>query len=156
MVLADLLDERQLVELLSSMGHSFMYEFLDRFKQLVGGISRQSGLTKFDQEEGVIPKLEFRVPISPTRSNMLSLHYLLESIQVFGGPIARNARCIASVGADEPYRDLKAEYEWTNQYPVDFHWVDHEEFRQWSYDATALIGSGSVPTQISLPLSTPI
>jgi len=81
-------------------------------------------------------KLEIRVPISPRDGDMRMLRYLLASIQLFGGPIARAAHCVASVGEDEPPRDLAAEYPWTADYSVEFQWLDRELFRSRSYDAT--------------------
>jgi hypothetical protein len=82
------------------------------------------------------PTLELRIPISPADTDMRLIRYLLESIQEFGGPIARAARCVVSVGADEAPRDLRQEYAWTADYPIEFRWVDRNQFRQWEYDAT--------------------
>ncbi len=84
------------------------------------------------------PTLEFRIPISPNEKFMRMVHYFLESLQEFGGPIGRAAHCVVSVGADEPPRDLKQEYPWTANYSVDFHWVERALFRQRSYAATGL------------------
>ncbi len=82
------------------------------------------------------PSLELRVPISPNDKDLRMLWYLLESLQEFGGPIGRAAHCVASVGADEPPRDLAREYPWTSGHSLEFQWVDRELFRQQTYDAT--------------------
>ena len=82
------------------------------------------------------PTLEFRIPISPNAKDMRSVRYFLESVQEFGGPIAREAHCVLSVGADEQPRDLKAEHPWTAEHSIDVRWVDRDLFRQWTYDAT--------------------
>ncbi|PTW55738.1 hypothetical protein C8N35_11263 [Breoghania corrubedonensis] len=82
------------------------------------------------------PSVEFRLPISPTDTDMRMVRIFMESIQVFGGPLAKRGRFVCSVGADEEPFDLKAKYEWTRERPIDFHWVDRNTFRKWTYDAT--------------------
>ncbi len=81
------------------------------------------------------PRLEIRVPISPNEANLRMLRYLLESLRTFGGPVGRAAHCVASVGADEPPRDLAREYGF-DEHSVEFQWVDRQVFRERSYDAT--------------------
>ncbi len=83
-----------------------------------------------------LPTLELRTGISPTDDNMRSLRYLMESIKEFGGPIGQAARCLVCIGADEPPRDLKDDYDWASDYPIDFKWVDRDLFKKWSYHAT--------------------
>lgn len=55
---------------------------------------------------------------------------------MFGGPIARSAHCVVSVGADEPERDLAREYRWASDYSIEFQWVDRELFQKHSYHGT--------------------
>ena len=86
--------------------------------------------------EVALPKLEFRVPISPNEQYMRMLHYFLESLQAFGGPVANAAHTVVSVSAEgEPF-DLKTAYPWTRNYSVDFRWVDQALFDRDSYEAT--------------------
>ena len=81
-------------------------------------------------------KLEFRVPISPNDKYMRMMQYFMASLHEFAGPIGRAAHCVASVGADEPPRDLSAEYPWVDDYSIEFQWVDRELFCKDSYEAT--------------------
>ena len=67
---------------------------------------------------------------------MRMVRYLLESIQQFGGPISRAARCVLSVGADEEPYDLLAKHEWTRNHNIEVSWVDRQLFLDWEYDAT--------------------
>lgn len=83
-----------------------------------------------------LPTLEFRIPISPTDSNMRMVRYFLESVRCFGGPIARAANCVLSVGDAGPPFDLRRKFPWINNYNVEIHWVDTEQFRKWHYNAT--------------------
>lgn len=86
--------------------------------------------------EVALPKLEFRIPISPNEQFMRMLRYFLESVQTFGGPAARSAHTVVSVSAEgEPF-DLKEAFPWTRNYSLDFRWVDQELFDRDSYEAT--------------------
>lgn len=67
---------------------------------------------------------------------MRMVRYFLESVRLFGGPIARAAHCVCSVSAEGPPRDLGREYPWTADHSVSFRWVDPDHFREWEYDAT--------------------
>jgi len=83
-----------------------------------------------------LPTLEFRIPISPTDSNMRMVRYFLESVRHFGGPIARSARTVLSVGDKAPPFDLSAQYPWTRDHNIEIHWVEAEQFAEWQFDAT--------------------
>jgi hypothetical protein len=79
--------------------------------------------------------LEVRVPISPDPHFFRQIAYLSRSFDVRGGMTGR-ARFRVSVGADcEPY-DIAAQHPWSKG-RIDWHWVDREEFRRFSYLATA-------------------
>jgi len=67
---------------------------------------------------------------------MRMLHYLLESLQTFGGPIGKAAHSVVSVSADEPWIDIEKVYPWVKNYSVEFHWLDQELFDAHTYDAT--------------------
>lgn len=88
------------------------------------------------QKHSPIPSVEIRIPISANEKFLRMLRYFLESLQVFGGPIAQNAKCIVSVSRDEPYRDLIREYPWLLHYNIEFRWVDKKLFSEYRYDAT--------------------
>ena len=64
------------------------------------------------------------------------VHYFLESVKNFGGPISKNAHTVLSVGADETPYDLKEQYPWMLDYSIDIQWVDRELFKQSTYHAT--------------------
>jgi hypothetical protein len=82
------------------------------------------------------PSLEFRIPISPNEKYMRMLHFFVESLQLFGGEIARNAHCVVLVGEDvEPF-DLSKQYGWILDYSLEFIWVDRALFCKDSFDAT--------------------
>lgn len=83
-----------------------------------------------------VPSLEIRVPISPRDKDMRMVQYLLESLRTFGGPIARQARCVLSVGADEAPWDLRSRYPWLDDRSVAIQWVDRQLFRERKYLST--------------------
>src|SRR5690242_10557894 len=83
-----------------------------------------------------VPTVEIRIPISATDKYLRMVHYFLESLQLFGGPIGRKAKCVVSVSRDEPYRDLAKEYSWISDYNVEFLWIDEELFKKYSYYGT--------------------
>ena len=82
------------------------------------------------------PSLELRIPISANDKYMRMLHYLLESLLAFGGPIGRAAHSIVSVSADEPRIDIEQVYPWVHNYSVEFHWLEQDLFDKHDYDAT--------------------
>ncbi|MDF1697421.1 MAG: aminotransferase class I/II-fold pyridoxal phosphate-dependent enzyme [Saprospiraceae bacterium] len=82
------------------------------------------------------PTLEIRLPISANEKFLRMVHYFLESLQEFGGPIAKTAKCVVSISRDEPYRDLTIECPWAANYNVEFQWLDQELFDKYTYDAT--------------------
>ena len=82
------------------------------------------------------PRVEIRLPISATDGYLTMVRYFLESIQQFGGPLARSAHCVVSISADIPKRDLRRECPWSESYSVDFQWLDRELFRRLSYHGT--------------------
>lgn len=82
------------------------------------------------------PTLELRIPISANDKYMRMLQYLLESLQLFGGPIAKSAHSVVSVSADEPRFDIEERYPWVKNYSVEFHWLEQELFDAHTYDAT--------------------
>lgn len=83
-----------------------------------------------------LPTLEFRVPISPTDNDMRMVRYLLESIQLFGGPIAKAAHMVLSVGSEQAPFDLREQYPWVAEHAISVRWVEHKHFERWRYDAT--------------------
>ena len=85
-----------------------------------------------------IPTVEIRIPISANDKFLRMLRYFLESLQTFGGPVGRDAKCVVSISRDEPYRDLIQEYPWIQDYNVEFRWVDIDLFDEYEYDATGL------------------
>jgi len=64
------------------------------------------------------------------------IHYFLESLKQFGGPIGRSAKCVVSVSRDEPYRDLQKEYSWVSDYNVEFLWINEDLFKKYGYHGT--------------------
>ena len=96
----------------------------------------RAALGRWRAASGRPPRLELRIPVSPRDADLRMVRYLLASIREFGGPIARAARCVLSVGDEAPPRDLRAEYPWLDEYPVDIRWVDPGHFARWRYDAT--------------------
>jgi len=86
--------------------------------------------------EKSVPTVEIRIPISATEKYLRMIHYFLESLQQFGGPIGRSAKCVVSVSRDEPYRDLRKEYPWVSNYNVEFLWMDEDLFKKYSYHGT--------------------
>lgn len=83
-----------------------------------------------------LPKLEFRVPISPNEKYMRMLQYFMESLQVFAGPVARAAHCVVSVSPEVKQFDIYEAYPWTRNHSIDFQWVDVDSFKKFSYFAT--------------------
>lgn len=83
-----------------------------------------------------LPSLEFRIPISPADNDMRMVRYFLESVRCFGGPIARSAHTVLTVGDKAPPFDLRAEYPWLNDHSIDIRWVAPEDFTKWQYNAT--------------------
>ena len=96
-----------------------------------------SGRPKLVTAESV-PTIEIRIPISANEKFLRMLHYFLESLQEFGGPIGRSAHCVVSVGPDEPRRDLMRECAWAADHSIEFQWVDDDLFGRYSYDGTGL------------------
>jgi len=84
----------------------------------------------------LVPTVEIRIPISPTEQFLRMVHYFLESLQQFGGPIGRSAKCVVSVSRDEPYRDLQKEFPWVSNYNVEFLWMDEDLFKKYNYHGT--------------------
>ena len=85
-----------------------------------------------------LPTVEIRIPISANEKFLRMLHYFLESLRQFGGPIGRTAKCVVSVSRDEPYSDLFADCPWLNDYFVEIRWVDESLFEEYGYDGTGL------------------
>jgi hypothetical protein len=83
-----------------------------------------------------MPTVEIRIPISATERYLRMIHYFLESLQQFGGPIGRSAKCVVTVSRDEPYRDLEKEYPWISNYNVEFLWIDEDLFKKYSWHGT--------------------
>ncbi|MCP4539674.1 MAG: aminotransferase class I/II-fold pyridoxal phosphate-dependent enzyme, partial [Chloroflexi bacterium] len=90
-----------------------------------------------DQDK-TAPTVEIRIPISANEKFLRMLHYFLESLQMFGGPLGRSAHCVVSVSADEPRRDLAQECSWAAEHSVEFQWVDRDLFERLSYCGTVL------------------
>ena len=84
------------------------------------------------------PSVEIRVPISANEQFFRMLHYFLASLKTFGGPLVREARCVVSLSADTPERDIRPEVPWADDYPVEFRWMDRELFRRLEYHGTGL------------------
>ena len=87
-------------------------------------------------KERSVPTVEIRIPISPNEKYLRMIHYFLESLKQFGGPIGRSAKCVVSVSRDEPYRDLQKEYSWVSDYNVEFLWIDEDLFKKYGYYGT--------------------
>lgn len=91
---------------------------------------------KKQNKNSYTPSVEIRVPLSANEKFLRMLRYLLESLQMFGGSIAQNAKCVVSVSRDEIFRDLTKEFPWITDYNVEFTWVSEELFDQYKYDGT--------------------
>jgi len=89
-------------------------------------------------KERSVPTVEIRIPISATEKYLRMIHYFLESLKQFGGPIGQSAKCVVSVSRDEPYRDLQKEYSWISNYNVEFLWIDEDLFKKYSYHGTVV------------------
>src|SRR5690606_23843021 len=85
-----------------------------------------------------MPQLEIRIPISPNERYFRMTRVLVESLKCFGGPIARNAHVVLSVGADEEPRDLSPHFSWAEPGRLSIRWVDRQLFRETEYDGTGL------------------
>ena len=83
-----------------------------------------------------IPTVEIRIPISATSKYLRMVHYFLESLKLFGGPIGSRAKCVFSVSRDCPKEDLFKRLPWASDYNIDFHWVDQHYYDLDEYDAT--------------------
>jgi len=87
--------------------------------------------------------IEVRVPISPQPHFFRQVKYLRRAFDARGGQYA-DARFLVSVGEDcEPY-DLAANEPWSRG-RIDWHWVNRDDFRAWSYHATTLDRYGPAP-----------
>jgi hypothetical protein len=79
-------------------------------------------------------KVEFHVPISPTRDFLIYVHILAASLEANSGLHSSEYRLIVTVGADEQ-EDLTARCPWSRRYPMEWRWIDRELFRRESYYA---------------------
>ena len=84
----------------------------------------------------LIPTVEIRIPMSGNDKYFRMLRYFLESLQVFGGPIGRSAKCVVSIGRDEELRNIVEDYPWVSNYNVEFLWVDQDLFDEHSLYGT--------------------
>jgi len=83
------------------------------------------------------PSVEIRIPISATKKYLRMIHYFLESLKQFGGPIGSSAKCVILVGRDEPFRDLTKEFTWISNYDIKFLWTDEDLFKKYNYHGTS-------------------
>lgn len=82
------------------------------------------------------PTLELRIPVSPNDKYMRMVRFLLQSIKLFGGNIAKNAACVLSISREvEPF-DLRTMYPWLDAYDVIQRWTSEVHFSTWEYDGT--------------------
>lgn len=83
-----------------------------------------------------MPTVEIRIPISPNEKYLRMVHYFLESLKLFGGPLGRQAKCVVSVSRDESHKNLEKEYSWISNYNVEFLWIDEDLFKKYNYYGT--------------------
>ena len=87
--------------------------------------------------------IEVRIPISPKPHFFRQVEYINRAFRARGGAYA-DARFLVSVGEDcAPYDLIKAQ-PWSRG-RIDWHWVNPDDFRAWSYHATTLDRYGPEP-----------
>jgi hypothetical protein len=86
----------------------------------------------------VRPTLELRIPISPTPAYQRMVRLLWDSLQHFGGPLARAADIVLSVSAEPDRIGLERAFEFAPPGRIRWRWVDAALFARWEYDATGL------------------
>lgn len=112
---------------------------LDRWNTSGTTAQRSRSITNLGQRNKPLenhPKVEIRIPLSATPKYLRMLHYFLESLQKFGGPIARSAKCHVFVSRDQLPIEIAKEYPWVEKYDVIFTWLDQNLFNLFTYDAT--------------------
>jgi lipopolysaccharide biosynthesis glycosyltransferase len=85
-----------------------------------------------------IPTVEVHIPISPNLKFFTMVHYLIESFRLNSPIVYKHTKFIITVGADEQPRDLSKELAWSNDYALEWRWVDRQEFRIDSFAITAI------------------
>lgn len=93
---------------------------------------------KVESEDKKFPKVEVRIPISANEKFMRMLHYLVVSMEEFGGELLSQAHVVVSVSRDELVCDLSKKYPWTQEHSIEFRWIDEELFQRHEYDGTGL------------------
>lgn len=81
--------------------------------------------------------LEIHIPIQPTPVDLTRLRYLAASLTMYGGHLGGSS-LVVTVGADEEPRDLDAELPWARSLPLEWRWIEREEYRRWGPTATRL------------------
>jgi hypothetical protein len=79
---------------------------------------------------------EVHVPISPTQPFFTKIHYLVQSLRLFGGALA-DCPVIVTVGGEEPI-DLESVQPWSRNLGVEWRWLDDSLWRRYDIFATAL------------------
>ncbi|VEN73010.1 hypothetical protein EPICR_100056 [Candidatus Desulfarcum epimagneticum] len=79
------------------------------------------------------PTVEFRLVVSANEKYLRMLRYFLESLMMFGGPLAKSAHFVVSIWRDTPFRDLIAECPWLNEFPVTIRWPDVDLSKKYNY-----------------------
>ncbi len=82
------------------------------------------------------PSVEIRIPISANTRFLRQVNYFLKSLQLYGGPLGKKAKCVLIASRDSPYQDLSTEYSWLDQYNVDVHWAKQDLFDKYHFHGT--------------------
>ncbi len=80
--------------------------------------------------------LEFHIPISPTPHFFNSIFTTACSLRELGGEYA-DAIIHVSVGEDVESWDIAGQLSWARKFPIEWHWIERDDFRRRSYFATS-------------------
>ena len=81
--------------------------------------------------------LEIHIPISPTNFFFNRIHYVAASLRLNGGALAES-KIVVTIGDLAAPFDPNERLDWSKRYDIEWRWVPHDLFQQYSYFATRL------------------